>query len=164
MEGLHAKTDGQKREARMYVCPADGHAIDSRDVKGPHCSRHGVRLFTHCRQCGKRWPLVAKRNYGWEPASGADFCAVCGTPAPWLSRAQLLEWVRNQLRASADISSPTALELVEALKRVEEMDANDTKTIEAWRKLRDAAPKVWATAKPAFDVLLGEAVKRMLGL
>jgi hypothetical protein len=35
------------------------------------------------------------------------------------------------------------LELREALVALERRDANDTKTASAWRKMPDAAPKVW---------------------
>jgi hypothetical protein len=76
----------------------------------------------------------------------------------------LIEWVRDQVRASGDVPHSTALELEEILKRVEQMSADDTRTGEAWKKLRDAAPKVWEATKPVIDTVIGEAVKRALGL
>lgn len=42
---------------------------------------------------------------------GAKFCSVCGTPAPWLSRAQLLLWVKHQLRASNEMGPSMRLDL-----------------------------------------------------
>jgi hypothetical protein len=53
--------------------------------------------------------------------------------------------------------------IFEAFKRLDAMDAEDTKTVAAWKKLREVAPKVWAATKPVRDVLIGETVKRLLG-
>lgn len=148
----------------MYVCPADGHLMDPHFATGPHCPRHGVPFFTHCPECGAPWPLVARGGYVMRHNAGADFCASCATPAPWLSRRQLMEWVRNQLRASGEVSRAEALELEQLLGRLVQMDANDTKTVEAWKRIRDAAPQVWEATKPVRDALIGEAVKKALGL
>jgi hypothetical protein len=43
------------------------------------------------------------------------------------------------------------------------MGADDAKTVAAWKRLREVAPKVWAATKPVRDVLIGAAVKRLLG-
>jgi|SRR5229473_1023063 len=149
----------------MYICPDDGHITD--DPDGPNCSRHGLPWFTDCPDCGAPWPVVSKHNsYSGEPDSGDDFCAGCASPAPWLTRAELLNWVRGLLRAAAgrEVMRPTALELVEALKRLDAMDADDTKTAEVWKRVRDVAPKVWKAMEPVRSALIGETVKRVLGL
>ncbi len=39
------------------------------------------------------------------------------------------------------------------------MDANDTRTVTSWKKVRDTVPKVWKREKPVRDALIGEAVK-----
>ena len=44
------------------------------------------------------------------------------------------------------------------------MDPNDTKSVSAWKRVRELAPKVWETTKPVRDALIGEIVKRALGL
>jgi hypothetical protein len=75
-----------------------------------------------------------------------------------------MEWVRNQLRASGEVPRAEALELEQLLGRLVQMDANDTKTVEAWKRIRDAAPQVWEATKPVRDALIGEAVKKALGL
>ncbi len=42
------------------------------------------------------------------------------------------------------------------------MDANDTRTVTSWKKVRDTVPKVWKREKPVRDALIGEAVKKAL--
>jgi hypothetical protein len=44
------------------------------------------------------------------------------------------------------------------------MDLNNTKTASAWKKIRDHAPKVWEASEPVRDALIGEGVKKILGL
>ena len=51
--------------------------------------------------------------------------------------------------------------IFEAFKRLDAMDADDTKTVAAWKKLREVAP--WAATKPVRDVMIGETIKRLLG-
>jgi hypothetical protein len=151
----------------VLICPHDGHAAPQEEATGPHCSRHGVPWFTNCPVCDSPWPVLTKDHWMSEETDykGQDFCAECASPAPWLSRPRLLAWVRDQLKASAasgDVPCTTALELIEALKRLDAMDADDTKTVAAWKKLREVAPKVWTATKPVRDVLIGAAVKRLL--
>ena len=151
----------------ILICPHDGHAVDEVQASGPNCARHGVPWFTNCPKCRWDWPVLAKDHWMREEANykGQDFCAECAAPAPWLSRPRLLAWVRDQLKASApsgDVPRTAALELIEALKRLDAMDADDTKTVAAWEKLREVAPKVWTATKPVRDVLIGAAVKRLL--
>lgn len=154
----------------FLICPHDGHAVDpDEEATGPNCAHHGVPWFTHCSVCGSPWPLLARDHWMSDQTeySGADFCAECATPAPWLSRQRLMAWVRDQLRAAStrgEVPRTTALELIEALQRLDAMGADDTKTVEVWKRLRDAAPKVWAATKPVRDALIGETVKRLLGL
>lgn len=38
------------------------------------------------------------------------------------------------------------------------------RTIEAWKRLRDATPKVWDALEPVASTVIGEAVKKALGL
>jgi hypothetical protein len=99
-----------------------------------------------------------------EAQRGADFSGKCSHPAPWLSRAELIEWLRNQVPAAGDIPSETRLKLREALEQMKAMNANDTRTAAGWTLLRDAAPKVWNATKPVRDALIGELVKKALGL
>jgi hypothetical protein len=62
------------------------------------------------------------------------------------------------------IPRSTALDLAEMVQHLESKSADDTKTIEAWKRLRDTAPKVWEGLKPVVNTVIGEAVKRALGL
>lgn len=56
------------------------------------------------------------------------------------------------------------MEIADLVKHVEAMGPDDTRTIEAWKTVRDKAPTVWAALKPVVDTVIGEAVKRALGL
>ena len=152
----------------MLICPYDGHAVRPEDAPGPHCSRHRVPWFMNCFVCVTPWPLLARDQWMSDETEyrGDDFCSRCATPAPWLSRARLLTWVCEQLQASAsrgEMPWPATLELVESLQRLDAMDADDAKTVAAWKKLREEAPQIWAATKPVRDVLIGETVKRLLG-
>ena len=64
--------------------------------------------------------------------------------------------------ASVEVSASERLELLEVLTRLEAMDANDTRTVTSWKKVRDTVPKVWKREKPVRDALIGEAVKKAL--
>jgi hypothetical protein len=44
------------------------------------------------------------------------------------------------------------------------MEPNDTKAIAGWEQIKKAAPKVWEAAKPVIQNLVGDAVKKGLGL
>ncbi len=151
----------------MFLCPATGHATDPEHVDGPNCAEHGVPFFTHCPECGAPWPLVGKHNMWGDYDSGADFCATCTNPAPWLSREELMAWMRSQVRASTQsgaIPRSTGLELEEILQRLAAMDPNDSNTVEGWKRLRETLPKVWETVKPVAGTVMGAAVKKWLGL
>lgn len=130
-----------------------------------HCPEHGVRLFNACKACKTTWRLAgAGGPIATEPLVGAKFCTHCGAPAPWLSRADLVQWVQHQVQASSELPASTRVELQGVLERLRDMDPNDTKSVSAWKRVRELAPKVWETTKPVRDALIGEIVKRALGL
>ena len=142
-----------------YICPATGHAVDEPD--GEFCGDHGARLFTHCRTCSGEWSVT------WDPKTydgekGTDFCSRCGSPAPWLSRRKLIQWLKAQVQASA-LEAAQQLELREVLDRISEMNPGDTKTVAGWERLRELAPTVWENANPIIRTLVTEGVKRALG-
>jgi len=85
-------------------------------------------------------------------------------PAPWLSRDDLMDWIRNNLKASPDLNTGDRHRLLVMLDMLKALDPDDTKAVEAWRDIQRLAPKVWERAKPVLDRLIGEAVKRLLGL
>ena len=145
----------------MPVCPANGHLIE--DPSGRFCPQHGVRWFDHCSNCGALWTTdrISPDNYLKTPAD--HFCAGCGTPGPWLSRSQQMEWIRNQIRV-CDVPAATRELLFEILGRLEAMAPDDTKSIPGWQQLRKVAPTVWEATKPVRDALIGESVRRALEL
>lgn len=142
-----------------YICPATGHAVN--DPDGRFCGDHGVNFFTKCRVCGEEWPLT------WDPRTdgekGTDFCAQCGTPAPWLPRRRLIQWLQVRVQES-DLEPAMRLELQDILGRLAQMAPDDTKAVAGWERLRASAPKIWEKAKPIIDSLVTEAMKKLLGL
>jgi hypothetical protein len=106
---------------------------------------------------------VAK-SYSSRPTHGADFCAHCGMPGQWLTRPQLMEWLRSNVKASVEIRDSERLELIEVLTKIEAMKADDDKTVAACQMVRGAVPKVWERAKPVLDAVIADAVKKYLGL
>lgn len=152
-----------------FICPATGHVRNRRRTRDgtltpddAMCPLHGVPLFRDCPTCQRQWPIP--EDLSLNPSQGAPFCAKCAAPAPWLKRRDLIEWVQHQIQVAQDIPSPKRLELGEILEHLQGMDAEDTRAAAAWQKVRDAAPKVWAAMRPIRDALIGEAVKKALGL
>jgi hypothetical protein len=76
----------------------------------------------------------------------------------------LVLWIRNQLRASNEMDHATRLDLEAALAHVVAMDRDDERAVETWKWLQRVAPKVWDATKPVRDVLIGEGMKKLLGL
>jgi hypothetical protein len=81
-----------------------------------------------------------------------------------LTRPQLIEWLRTNIKASPEIPTSARLELLDILSKLEAAEPDDTRTVAAWQKIRDLAPKVWARAKPVVDLLIADEVKSLLGL
>src|SRR5262249_17104677 len=123
-----------------------------------------VPVFRECSRCGTRWMFMVRHSYSSTPDSGVDFCTMCGEPGPWLTRRDLLAWIKNLLRASPELDPEDRPKLIGMPDGLDALDPDDTKTVEAWQRLRSAAPKVWEMTKPVRDALIGEAVKRILGL
>jgi hypothetical protein len=150
-----------------WICPATGHVVNRRKIGGTilpseaSCPDHGVPLFRDCAKCGERWTTKSK-SYSNRPTDGRNFCSACGTRAPWLERADLVAWLRNQVKASRDLSTAARAELVAVLDRLTDMDPSDDKAIPVWRRLHELAPKVYAATKPVRDALMSETVKRAL--
>jgi hypothetical protein len=75
-----------------------------------------------------------------------------------------MAWVQHQVQASEDLSDASRAELLAVLDRIRAIDPSDEHAVPGWTRLREVAPKVYAATKPVRDVLIGEAVKRALGL
>ena len=73
-------------------------------------------------------------------------------------------WLTHQVQAAEDISDASRVELRNVLARLKAMDPEDTKAVSAWKRVQELAPKVWETTKPVHDALIGEAVKKAMGL
>jgi len=85
-------------------------------------------------------------------------------PGQWLTRRQLVEWLKSNIKASPEISGSERLDLLDILSKLEDAKTDDTRTVAAWQKIQHAAPKVWRMAKPVIDVLVADEVKKLLGL
>jgi len=72
-------------------------------------------------------------------------------------------WIKGRFHQQG-LDEATELELREALDRINDMDPGDTRTIAAWQKLKDVAPKLWEIAKPIVTTVATAEVKRLLGL
>jgi len=143
------------------ICPHNGHVISY--PKGKVCSQHGVPWFSNCERCGVRWDTVSK-SYSGKPTHGTNFCANCATPGRWLTRSQLIEWLKSNIKASPEVPASERHDLLDILSKLEDAKADDTKTVAAWKKIQHAAPKVWRMAKPVIDTLIADEVKKLLGL
>jgi hypothetical protein len=146
----------------MPICPATGHFIEN--PRGLYCAEHGVPWFDNCRNCGALWTAERTSPTNLLQVAGDHFCAGCGTPGPWLSRSQLMQWLRNQVRASEDVSAATRQELLGVLDRLQDMAPEDPKAVSGWQRIRQAAPRVWEASKSVRDALIGEAVRRLLDI
>ena len=151
------------------ICPYDGHII--KHPMGDFCADHGVKWFVQCSECSAPWRTKTSDRYALTSISlqnqrqtASDYCAGCGMPGPWLTRPQLIEWLQTKIKASPDIPATERLELVELLSKLKDAKADDARTVAAWQKIRDSAPKVWKMAKPVIDVLVADEVKKLLGL
>jgi hypothetical protein len=144
------------------ICPADGHLIE--EPEGAFCPDHGVPWFDNCQNCGALWTAGRTSPENYFQTAGDDFCAACGMPAPWVSRDRLIRWIRHQIQADKDIPGATRLELLAVLERLEAMKPDDTKTVAGWEQIKKAAPNVWESVKPVIQTVVGEGVKKALGL
>src|SRR5256885_11760995 len=67
-----------------------------RDYKVTGVQTCALPIFSDCPACGSEWSRT------WEPRGekGTDFCAQCGNPAPWLSRTELIQWLKACVQAT----------------------------------------------------------------
>ncbi len=142
----------------MAFCTRDGHSIKHPDHR--YCPVHGSPLLLKCPNCDAFWPMVRVGYFG---EGGGDFCNRCACPAPWVSRRNLVLWIKDRI-TEEQLEPATALELRELLDRLSVADPNDEKTVAAWQRVKDAAPRVWEYSKPILQTIIGEGLKRFLGL
>jgi len=141
----------------MIICSHDGHVQD--DAEGPYCPDHGTPLFTHCPKCDQPWTTVGTTMY---VEAGADFCVYCANPGPWVSREKRLAWIKGRLHQQG-LDEATELD-PRSPRPHQGHGPGDTRTIAAWPKLKDVAPKLWEIAKPIITTVATAEVKRRLGL
>ena len=72
-----------------------------------------------------------------------------------------MQWIQHKVQAAEDIPASTRYEL---LDRLQAIDPDDSRAVTAWRRIREAAPKAWEATKPVRDAIIGETVKKALGL
>jgi hypothetical protein len=139
------------------ACTHDGHVVF--EPKGEFCPQHGTPLLDACPKCSADWEFMGYMTND----VGADFCVHCSHPGPWVSRKKRIAWIKGRLHQHG-LDQATELELRDALDRLTNMEPGDTRTIAAWQKLKEVAPRLWDIAKPVITTVTTEEVKRMLGL
>ena len=142
-----------------YICSADGHTLES--PKGRFCPWHGTPILMNCPECKREWTIVGA-THGYHTL-GADFCVHCAQPGPWVSRQGRIAWIQGLLHTQT-LDQAIELELRDALDLLMKMEPGDTRTIAAWRKLKDVAPKLWDVVKPIVRTVVTDEIKRTLGL
>lgn len=141
-----------------YVCTRDGHLFD--DWPGNYCPEHGSPVILDCNRCGARWGVIPEGDF---EERGARFCWQCGSPGPWVSRAELIAWLKDRLPGQG-LDDATVLKLREVLDKIARMSPDDSIALPGWEELRKLAPKVWDIAKPVMGSLIAESLKRRLGI
>ena len=142
-----------------YICSNDGHVLDH--PEGVFCPFHGTPMFRECSECKRPWTTVgAHTGYG---TVGADFCVHCAQPGPWVSRKKRIAWIKGLLHTQK-LDDATELELRDALDLLAKAEPGDSRTLAAWQKFKDVAPKLWDVVKPVVSTVVSEEVKRRLGL
>ena len=139
-----------------YVCTRDGHLFD--DWPGDYCPEHGSPVILDCSRCGARWGVIPEGDF---EERGARFCSQCGSPGPWVSRIELIEWLKDRLPEQG-LSHAEILELREALDRIGAMSAEDDRSLAGWKRIKERAPGLLEIAKPVLSALIAEKLKAYL--
>jgi hypothetical protein len=140
----------------MRFCYHDGHDVRS-DVR--NCPLHGAPVFRLCRRCEASWPAVLKDYSGRSWA--ADLCESCGEPAPWVSRAQRVAWIKARLRQEG-LDSATERELNDLIDVLAAAPEDDPGMIAGWRQVKTVAPKLWHAALPVLQSLVANTIMEFL--
>lgn len=85
-------------------------------------------------------------------------------PGPWVSRARRIQWIQHKIQADQSLSGATRDELLGVIEHLKTMAPGDTKALAGWEKIKKSAPKMWEAVKPVIQTIVGEAVKKGLGL
>jgi hypothetical protein len=79
-------------------------------------------------------------------------------------RDHLVKMLQYQVRSSSRLPVAMRVELRAALESLKRNDSDDPPALAAWQFLREAAPEIWHEGRQIRDVLMGERVKKALGL
>jgi hypothetical protein len=109
----------------------------------------GAEVLTACEECGSR--IRGNPAGMWGDYTPPDFCDVCGTPHPWLSRQGRIYQLQDILD-DAEIEPAEKLRAREQLEALTDPDLDEETQAERWARFRRAAPSVWG----------GEAAQRII--
>jgi hypothetical protein len=113
-----------------------------------------------CAACGADWGVQAGSLYQeW----GASFCQQCGLPGAWVGRDEIFRWLKDRL-ALDGLTGARLYEAREELDRIAALAPDDPDSVLRWQRVRDWAPKAWEVSRPVVVNILGDYVKRHLGL
>ena len=79
-------------------------------------------------------------------------------------RDRLVKMLQYQVRSSSRLPVAMRVEIRAALESLKRNASDDPPALAAWQFLRDAAPEIWREGKQIRDALMGERVKKALGL
>jgi hypothetical protein len=115
----------------------------------------------NCARCGGEWSVTADVSVGYDAAKGTDFCSHCGTPAPWLSRKKLVQWLKGQ---AFDLEPARRLEVTSFSTAWPTCALTTRRPSQRGRKCRGWRRESGEKAKPVIDILVAEGLKKTLGL
>ncbi len=72
-------------------------------------------------------------------------------------------WINDRIAAEG-LSAAATLELRALLTRLSTSDPNDDRAVAAWNKLKETAPKLWEASKPILQSVIGDVIKKHVGL
>ena len=157
---------------RAAIC-GQGHVV-SPDTKyleaTTFCETCGAEVHTRCPDCEVTIPGLV---YTVLPFSGTrkpagdyrrpGFCGNCGTPFPWIERAELIAELINKLD-DEDIAPAKRLEVREELEALADPDLPEEEQKERWEKVRQSVPRVIAGSGRILERIVTEALRQQLGL
>ena len=133
------------------------------------CETCGAQVHTRCPECEVTIPglVYTVLPYGTRKPAGSyrrpGFCGACGTPFPWVERAELISELINQLDEE-DLTPAQRLEVREELEALADPDLPEEEQQERWEKVRQLVPRVIAGSGRILERIVTEAIRQQLGL
>jgi hypothetical protein len=125
------------------------------------CTKCGAEIITTCSTCEARIRgLPANVSAKYLPP---DFCDVCGSPFPWLSRQGLIYQLQNMLDEE-ELDPATRLEVREQLEALAAPELDDEEQLRRWARVKELAPGLWRSSERILVTVVSAAIKDKLGI